>query len=433
MANSRTLRCTRYLTRDPMAYRIKDISLAQQGVRNVEWAEKQMGALMQVKARFERERPLDGYRIGMALHITKETAVLVRTFLAGGAQVAIASCNPLSTQDDAAAALASEGVNVFGYKGESRDEYYSFIGEVIAFHPQVTIDDGCDLVTEVHLRHAEQIPEIICGCEETTTGIMRLRAMERDGVLRYPIIAVNDCETKHLMDNYYGTGQSSLDGIVRASNILISGKTVVVAGYGNCGKGVALRASGLGANVIVTEVDSFKALQARMDGYRVMRMRDAAKEGDIFITLTGDCHVITADHIVAMKDGAILANAGHFDNEIDVEGLGRMAEQKREIRPLFEEYRVGGKSIYLCGEGRLVNLACAEGHPSTVMALSFCDQALGVEYGIKHRSELGPKVYRLPDEIDAEVARLQLAAMDVEIDELTPEQIKYLNSWSEGT
>jgi adenosylhomocysteinase len=297
----------------------------------------------------------------------------------------------------------------------------------------VTIDDGCDLVTEVHLHYPEQIPEIVCGCEETTTGVIRLRAMEREGVLKYPIIAVNDCATKHLMDNYYGTGQSTLDGIIRASNVLISGKTLVIAGYGNCGKGVAMRAKGLGANIIVTEVNPFNALQAKMDGFRVMPMRDAAKEGDIFITVTGDCRVVTTDHIAMMKDGVILANAGHFNNEIDVAGLEKVASTKREIRPLFVEYRVDGKSVYLCGEGRLVNLACAEGHPSTVMAMSFCDQALGVEYGITHRNELEPKVYRLPDEIDEQVARLQLEAMGVEIDELTQEQRKYLNSWSEGT
>lgn len=416
-----------------MPYHIKDISLAEQGLRNIEWAEKQMGALMRVRERFAREQPLDDYRIGMALHITKETAALVRTFRAGGADVAIASCNPLSTQDDVAAALAAEGVNVYGYKGESREEYYHFIKEVIACHPNVTIDDGCDLVTEVHLHYPEQIPEIVCGCEETTTGIIRLRAMEREGVLKYPIIAVNDCATKHLMDNYYGTGQSTLDGIIRASNVLISGNTFVIAGYGNCGKGVAMRAKGLGANIIVTEVDPFKALQAKMDGFRVMPMREAVKEGDIFVTVTGDCRVITTDLIASMKDGIILANAGHFNNEIDVTGLEQIADSKREIRPLFVEYCVKGKFVYLCGEGRLVNLACAEGHPSSVMALSFCDQALGVEYGITHRGKLEPKVYRLPDEIDEEVARLQLEAMGVEIDELTPEQKKYLNSWSEGT
>ncbi|MFH1006501.1 MAG: adenosylhomocysteinase [Candidatus Latescibacterota bacterium] len=416
-----------------MPYEIKDINLAEQGLKNLEWAEIQMGALLKVRERFIKEQPLKGYRIGMALHVTKETAILVRTLIAGGADVAIASCNPLSTQDDAAAALASEGVRVYAYKGETREDYYRFIEEVIRFRPHVTIDDGCDLISEIHTKHPELIQDIICGCEETTTGVIRLRAMEQDGALKYPVIAVNDCQTKHLMDNYYGTGQSSLDGVLRATNILISGKTLVVAGYGNCGKGVALRGKGFGANVIVTEVDPFRALQAKMDGFRVMPMAKAALEGDLFLTVTGDLHVISVDHIRAMKDGAILANSGHFDNEVDVEGLHKAASANRSIRPLFDEYVVDGKRVFLCGEGRLVNLACAEGHPSTVMALSFCDQALGVEYGIAHRNELEPKVYQLPPEIDRHVSQLQLESMGVEIDELTEEQKKYLSSWQEGT
>ncbi len=416
-----------------MPYEVKDINLAEQGLKNLEWAEIQMGALLKVRERFIKEQPLKGYRIGMALHVTKETAILVRTLIAGGAQVAIASCNPLSTQDDAAAALASEGVRVYAYKGETREDYYRFIEEVIRFKPHVTIDDGCDLISEIHTKYPELIKDIICGCEETTTGVIRLRAMEQDGALKYPVIAVNDCQTKHLMDNYYGTGQSSLDGILRASNVLISGKTLVVAGYGNCGKGVALRGKGFGANVIVTEVDPFCALQAKMDGFRVMPMAQAVLEGDLYVTVTGDLHVISMDHIRAMKDGAILANSGHFDNEVDVQGLEKAASAKRSIRPLFDEYVVDGKRVFLCGEGRLVNLACAEGHPSTVMALSFCDQALGVEYGIAHQDELEPKVYQLPPEIDQHVAELQLEAMDVRIDELTEEQKKYLSSWQEGT
>ena len=416
-----------------MPYEVKDINLAEQGLKNLEWAEIQMGALLKVRERFIKEQPLKGYRIGMALHVTKETAILVRTLIAGGAQVAIASCNPLSTQDDAAAALASEGVRVYAYKGETREDYYRFIEEVIRFKPHVTIDDGCDLISEIHTKYPELIKDIICGCEETTTGVIRLRAMEQDGALKYPVIAVNDCQTKHLMDNYYGTGQSSLDGILRASNVLISGKTLVVAGYGNCGKGVALRGKGCGANVIVTEVDPFCALQAKMDGFRVMPMAQAVLEGDLYVTVTGDLHVISMDHIRAMKDGAILANSGHFDNEVDVQGLEKAASAKRSIRPLFDEYVVDGKRVFLCGEGRLVNLACAEGHPSTVMALSFCDQALGVEYGIAHQDELEPKVYQLPPEIDQHVAELQLEAMDVRIDELTEEQKKYLSSWQEGT
>ncbi len=416
-----------------MAYEVKDISLAPQGFKNISWAEAQMGALLKIRQRFEKEKPLSGYRIGMALHVTKETAVLVRTLVAGGAEVAITSCNPLSTQDDAAAALATEGVNVFAYKGESIEDYYRFLDKVISFKPQITIDDGMDLVTRIHTQYPQLLPDVICGCEETTTGVIRLRAMGEEGALKYPIIAVNDCQTKHLMDNYYGTGQSSLDGLIRATNLLISGKTVVVAGYGNCGKGVALRAKGLGANVIVTEVDPFRALQAKMDGYRVMKMEQAAREGDIFITVSGNLHVVSTEHIRLMKDGAVLANSGHFDHEIDVAGLKQMASDVQRIRPLFDQYTVEGKRIYLCGEGRLVNLACAEGHPSMVMSLSFCDQALGVEWGVRNREALEPKVYKLPQEIDQTVARLQLEAMEVSIDELTPEQKEYLSSWQTGT
>jgi len=416
-----------------MAYEIKDIRLAAQGKKNIEWAERQMGALLKVKNRFEKEKPLAGHKIGLALHITKETAVLVKTLTAGGADVAITSCNPLSTQDDVAAALADDGITVYGYKGESVDDYYRFINKVLDFNPDITIDDGCDLVTAVHLNRKDLIGKMICGCEETTTGIIRLKSMEKDNALLYPIIAVNDCDTKHLMDNYYGTGQSTLDGITRASNVLFAGKTVVVVGYGNCGKGVSLRAKGMSANVIVTEVNPFRALQAAMDGFRVMKMEDAAKLGDIFISVTGDLHVISLEHIRLMKDGVILANSGHFNNEIDVDGLDKKADSKETVRPWFEEYKIFGKSVFLCGEGRLVNLACAEGHPSTVMAMSFCDQALGVEYGIKNYGKLTPGVHMLPAEIDMEVAKLQLEAMGISIDVLTPEQIEYLNSWKEGT
>ena len=416
-----------------MAYEVKDINLAEQGLKNIAWAEKQMGALLTIRDRFRKEKPLKGRRIGMALHVTKETAVLVRTLQAGGAEVTITGCNPLSTQDDVAAALAAEDTAVYGYKGETREDYYKYIRKVIETKPHVTIDDGCDLVSEIHTNYAEQIPDILCGCEETTTGIIRLRAMERDNALKYPMIAVNDCLTKHLMDNFYGTGQSAIDGVIRASNLLISGKAVVVIGYGNCGKGVASRAKGLGAEVIVTEVDPFCALQARMDGFRVMKMADACQIGDLFITVTGNKHVISLAHMEAMKDGAVVSNAGHFDLEIDVEGLEKASSDKREVRPLFHEYVLDGKSVFLCGEGRLVNLACAEGHPSTVMSLSFCDQALGVEWGIKNADKLEPKVYQLPEEIDRNVAMLQLAAMDISIDELTDEQVKYLASWQEGT
>lgn len=416
-----------------MAYEIKDITLAEQGRRNIQWAERQMGALLKVKERFEREKPLAGHRIGLALHITKETAVLVHTLIAGGAEVAITSCNPLSTQDDVAAALAADGIETYGYKGESVEDYYRYINAVLDFNPDVTIDDGCDLVTAVHTSRTDLLAKMVCGCEETTTGIIRLCSMDREGELKYPIIAVNDCDTKHLMDNYYGTGQSTLDGILRASNLLISGKTIVVAGYGNCGKGVALRAKGMGGNVIVTEVNPFRALQAAMDGYRVMPMSEAASLGDLFITVTGDLHVITVDNVRAMKDGAVLANSGHFNNEIDVAGMEKAASSKRTIRPWFDEYMINGKAVFLCGDGRLVNLACAEGHPSTVMAMSFCDQALGVEYGIKNQGKLAPGVHNLPVELDMHVAELQLETMGISIDTLTPEQVAYLNSWREGT
>ena len=416
-----------------MTYEVKDISLAEQGHRNIEWAERQMGALLKVRERFEREKPLSGHRIGLALHITKETAALVRTLIAGGAEVAITSCNPLSTQDDVAAALAADGIPTYGVKGESVEDYYRFIKAVLDFNPDITIDDGCDLVSAVHTDRKDLIDNMVCGCEETTTGIIRLISMERDGALHYPIIAVNDCDTKHLMDNYYGTGQSTVDGILRASNILFAGKTFVVIGYGNCGKGFSMRAKGLGANVIVTEVKPFRGLQAAMDGFRVMKMNDAVLLGDVFVTVTGNKHVISTDHIRKMKPGAIMANSGHFDNEIDVKGLKEIASSTRNIRPLFDEYIVDGKPGYLCGEGRRLSLAGGAGRASTVMALSFCDPALGVESGIKNQGKLTPGVHYLPEELDIQVAELQLEAMNISIDKLTPEQIEYLNSWQEGT
>lgn len=414
-------------------YEVQDMGLAEQGLKNIEWAEMQMGALLNIKERFAKEKPLEGIKIGLALHVTKETAVLVRTLIAGGAEIAITGCNPLSTQDDVAAALAKEGVNVWAYKGENKEDYYKYITNVINFKPHITIDDGCDLVSEIHLKHAEMIPDLIGGCEETTTGIIRLRAMEKDNALKYPIIAVNDNKTKHLFDNYYGTGQSTIDGIIRASNILFAGKTVVVCGYGDCGKGVAMRAKGLGSEVIVTEVDPFRALQARYDGYRVMPMKKAAVLGEIFISVTGNKHVLDIEHIKLMRNGAIIANSGHFDNEINVEALENAASAKRTVRPLFDEYVVDGKKIFLCGEGRLVNLACAEGHPSTVMATSFCGQALACEYLVKNKGNMQPVVIKLPDEIDDEISRLQLASIGVEFDVLTEEQKKYLGSWQEGT
>ena len=351
-------------------YQIKDIGLAEQGMLNIELAEKRMAALLKIRDRFKREQPFKGLTIGLALHVTKETAVLVRTLIAGGAKVAIASCNPLSTQDDVAAALAKEGVNVFGYKGESKEDYYKFIEAVIALKPDITIDDGCDLISSIHTKHKDLLPKLVGGCEETTTGVIRLHAMQKDGALKYPVIAVNDNATKHLFDNYYGTGQSTIDGILRATNVLFAGKNVVVCGYGDCGKGVALKAKGMGANVIITEVSPLRALQAAMDGYRVMLMADAVKIGDIFITVTGDKHVIRLEHMKEMKDSAVLANSGHFDNEIDVAGLNEKGK-KRKMRPFLDEYEIFGKKIYLCAEGRLVNLGAAEGHPSEVMSTSF--------------------------------------------------------------
>ena len=415
-------------------YEVKDMKLADQGKKNIEWAESRMGALMKVKGRFEKEKPLKGIKVGLALHVTKETAALIRTLIAGGADVAITGCNPLSTQDDVAAALAEEGVKVWGYKGETNEDYYRYLTNVIKFKPHVTIDDGCDLVSEIHSKHAEMIPEIICGCEETTTGIIRLKAMEKDNALKYPMLAVNDLKTKHLFDNYLGTGQSTMDGIIRASSVLIAGKTFVIAGYGPCGKGLALRAKGMGANVIVTEVDPMMALQALTDGARVMPMEEAAKIGDIFVTITGNKHVIRTEHMKAMKDGAIFCNSGHFDIEIDVAGLKKMAKNERRIRPFMDEFELdSGKKIYLLGEGRLVNLAAAEGHPSVVMAQSFCGQALAVEYGVKNKDKLKAGVIHIPDEIDNSIAELQLEALDIKFDTLTEEQIKYLNSWEEGT
>jgi adenosylhomocysteinase len=417
-----------------MSY-VKDPTLAEQGRLNIEIAEKRMSALLNVRDRFAKEKPFADLIIGMALHVTKETAVLVKTLTAGGAKVAITGCNPLSTQDDIAAALAEEeGVFVWAYKGESSEDYYKFLTAVIEMEPHITIDDGCDLVTEIHTKHPHLLETMLGGCEETTTGIIRLHAMVKEGALKTPMIAVNDNKTKHLMDNYYGTGQSTFDGILRSANILIAGKTVVVVGYGSCGKGVAMRAKGLGAQVIVTEVDSFAALQASMDGHRVMEMKDAASLGDLFITVTGNKHVIRLEHINVMKDCAVLANSGHFDNEIDMKMLESSSSRKRRVRHYLDEYLMAsGKIVYVAGEGRLVNLAAAEGHPSEVMSLSFCGQALACEYLVKNKGTLPNEVVTLPPEIDDSIAGLQLDAMDLTIDELTPEQVAYLAQWQEGT
>ena len=417
-----------------MAFEVKDEKLAEQGRMNIEYAEQNMPALREIRKCFEREKPLKGLRVGMALHVTKETANLVRTIIAGGAEVAITGCNPLSTQDDVAAALAKQGVNVYAYKGETKEDYYRFLNKVLDFKPNATVDDGCDLISEIHSKRPELLKSLIVGTEETTTGVIRLRAMERDKALKYPIIAVNDNLTKHLFDNYYGTGQSTLDGIMRSTNVLFSGKTVVVSGYGDCGRGVALRAKGLGADVIVCKVNPVRALQARQDGYRVMPIAEAAPLGDIFITVTGDKNVIDTHHIEKMKSGAILANSGHFDCEINVKDLEKMAKSKRRIRWQLDEYVLkDGRKIYLCAEGRLVNLASGEGHPSEVMDLSFCGQALALEFGVKNKGKLEPKVHYLPESVDEEIAKTKLKAMGVKIDTLTEEQKRYLSSWQEGT
>ncbi len=414
---------------------IKDPSLAAQGRLNIEIAERRMGALLEVRKKFIAEQPFAGLTIGMALHVTKETAVLVKTLVAGGATVAITGCNPLSTQDDVAAALAEEkDVQVWAYKGETKEDYYKVLTAVIETKPDITIDDGCDLVTEIHTKYPDLLQTMIGGCEETTTGIIRLQSMQREGVLKTPMVAVNDNKTKHLMDNYYGTGQSTFDGILRSTNLLIAGKTVVVLGYGSCGKGVALRARGLGAQVIVTEVEPFAALQAAMDGHRVMPMADAVKEGDLYITVTGNLHVIRYEHMQAMKDGAVLANSGHFDCEIDLDALQKQAKTQRRVRHYLDEYVLpNGRVLYVAGEGRLVNLASAEGHPSEVMSLSFCGQALACEYLVKNRGKMSPSVITLPPEIDTFISELQLKAMGIKIDALTEEQRKYLASWQEGT
>ena len=417
-----------------MSY-VKDPKLAEQGRLNLEIAEKHMGALLKVREQFIKTQPFKGLTIGMALHVTKETGVLVRTLTAGGANVAITGCNPLSTQDDIAAALAEEkDVLVWAYKGENREDYYKFLTAVIETKPDITIDDGCDLVTEIHTKHPHLLTKLIGGCEETTTGIIRLQAMAKDNALKCPMIAVNDNKTKHLMDNYYGTGQSTFDGILRSTNMLIAGTTVVVLGYGSCGKGVAMRAKGLGAQVIVTEVDAFSALQAAMDGHRVLPMSEACSIGDLFVTVTGNLHVIRMEHIERMKDAALMANSGHFDNEIDLTTLEKTASRKRRVRHYLDEYLLkSGRIVYVAGEGRLVNLASAEGHPSEVMSLSFCGQALACNYLVEHKGKMQNEVITLPPEIDDHISRLQLTAMGLSIDTLTSEQKKYLASWQEGT
>lgn len=414
---------------------VKDLKLAEGGRRRIEWAAREMPVLRQIRERFEKERPLAGIRISACLHVTTETANLMQTLQAGGAEVVLTASNPLSTQDDVAAALVSHSeIPVYAIKGENNTVYYKHIHAALDHKPHLTMDDGADLVSVLHKERRELLPNVIGGTEETTTGVIRLRAMAADGALAFPIIAVNDAMTKHFFDNRYGTGQSTIDGIIRATNILLAGKNFVVAGYGWCGRGLAMRARGMGANVIVTEVDPLKALEAVMDGYRVMPMKEAAKIGDVFCTLTGDINVIDRLHFEVMKDGAIISNSGHFNVEINIPALEEMSSSKRLVRPFVEEFELkDGRRIFLLGEGRLINLAAAEGHPASVMDMSFANQALSVEYMVKHAAELKKQVYSVPAEIDSEIARLKLAAMGVEIDILTDEQLRYLNSWEEGT
>src|SRR6266571_2610488 len=416
-------------------YDVKDLALADEGRRRIEWADRQMPVLAAIRERFEREQPLAGHRISACLHVTTETANLMRTLQAGGADVVLCASNPLSTQDDVAAALVAEyDVSVFAIKGEDNDTYYAHIEAAVDHKPHFTMDDGADVIGVLHSARREQLGEIIAGTEETTTGVIRLKALEAEGKLGFPIIAVNEALTKHLFDNRYGTGQSTIDGIIRATNVLLAGKRFVVCGYGWVGRGVAMRARGLGSHVIVTEVDPLRALEALMDGYEVMQMAEAAAVGDIFCTATGDKHVITREHLERMKDGAILANTGHFNVEIDIPALRSLAVETRAAREFVEEFTLAdGRRLYLLAEGRLVNISAAEGHPAIVMDMSFANQALATEYAVKHAASLEKKVYPVPVEIDEEIARLKLATMGVEIDRLTEEQAKYLASWDEGT
>ena len=414
---------------------VKDVSLATQGRFKIEWAEQEMPVLRLIRERFAKEKPLKGIRIAACLHVTSETANLVHTLQEGGADVRLCASNPLSTQDDVAASIvANFEIPVFAIKHEDNETYYQHINAALDHAPHITMDDGADLVSTLHKERADLIEKVIGGTEETTTGVIRLRAMAAEGALRYPIIAVNDADTKHLFDNRYGTGQSTIDGILRATNVLLAGRNFVVGGYGWCSRGIAMRARGLGANVIVTEVDPLRALEAVMDGFRVMPMIEAAKIGDVFVTSTGDIHVVDKHHLEVMKDGAIVANSGHFNVEINIPALEEMSVEMRPVRESVKQYILGdGRRINLLADGRLVNLAAAEGHPASVMDMSFANQALAVEYIIKHGQELESKVYGVPDEIDRQIARLKLAAMGIEIDTLTEEQEKYLRSWEAGT
>jgi adenosylhomocysteinase len=414
---------------------VKDRALADAGRSRIEWAATFMPVLAQIRDRFASEQPLKGVRVGACLHVTTETANLMLALQAGGAEIALCASNPLSTQDDVAAALSVHfGVPTFAIKGEDNATYYRHIEAVIASKPQLTMDDGCDLVTTIMTKHPALLSGMIGGCEETTTGVIRLHAMEKEGVLPFPVIAVNDALTKHMFDNRYGTGQSTIDGIIRATNVLLAGHTVVIAGYGWCGRGVASRAKGLGAHVVVTEIDPRKALEAAMDGFAVLPMAQAAPIGDIFVTVTGNFHVIRGEHFAAMKDGAIVCNSGHFNDELDLDAIAELAVGRSTPRPFVEAFRLkNGRTVRILAEGRLINLAAAEGHPAAVMDMSFANQALAAGYIAQHHAELEKKVYSVPDDIDEEVARLKLTAMHIGIDVLTPEQHKYMASWSEGT
>ena len=415
---------------------VRDIKLAREGRMRIEWADQHMPVLRTIRARFAKQRPLKGVKIAACLHVTTETANLMRTLKAGGAEVLLCGSNPLSTQDDVAAALVAHyGIATYAIKGEDHKTYYSHIVSCIEARPHITMDDGCDLVTVLHTKKRNYLRDVFAGTEETSTGVTRLRAMAAGKVLKYPVIAINDADTKHLFDNRYGTGQSTMDGILRCTNMLVAGSTVVIAGYGWCGRGLAARAKGMGATVLVTEIDPVRALEAAMDGYQVSSMAEAAPRGDLFITVTGNKSVLRREHFLAMKDGAIVANSGHFNVEIDIPALDRLAGgRRREVRTFVEEFRItGGKRIYLLGEGRLINLAAAEGHPAMVMDMSFANQALSVEYLRKKAKTLKKDVYIVPKLIDAEVARLKLRSMEVDIDTLTAEQEKYLRTWSEGT
>jgi len=418
-----------------MDFDVKDKELAAKGQLRIEWAAQSMPVLRSIKERFAAEKPLKGLRVAACLHVTTETATLAQTLKAGGAEVRVCASNPLSTQDDVAASLViHDEIPVFAIKGEDKETYYRHIHAALAASPQVTMDDGADLVSTIHSERKELLDGILGGTEETTTGVIRLRSMAEKGVLQYPIIAVNDADTKHFFDNRYGTGQSTVDGIIRATNRLLAGSNFVVSGYGWCGRGVAMRAAGMGARVIITEIDPLRALEAVMDGYQVMPMAEAAPVGDFFCTLTGDIHVLRSEHFVVMKDGAIVCNSGHFNVEIDLEALAAMAEARREIRDFVEEFTLpNGRRLYVLGEGRLINLAAAEGHPSSVMDMSFANQALCAEYLVGHAAILKKQVYRVPALIDKEIARLKLASMKIRIDDLTDEQEKYLHSWEMGT